>query len=126
MEQGIKIMSKKIKKQTIDGQTNEPTIIKAKKQVRSIDELLGRTENPYTSHASDEDYEKNLKAMPTTDLERHATEMGIMPRSNRQILIGKLVQEYRKKSSGYFNTLQFKQVEPKNKEALLRALQSGK
>jgi serine kinase of HPr protein (carbohydrate metabolism regulator) len=119
-------MAKKTKqKLTIDGQTNEP-VVKEKRQVRSIDELLGRTENPYTSHSSSEEYEKKLKNMQMTDLERHATEMGILPRSNKQVLIGKLVQEYRKKSSGYFNTLQFKQIEPKNKEALLKALQGGR
>jgi serine kinase of HPr protein (carbohydrate metabolism regulator) len=118
-------MAKKTTKKTIDGQTSEPSV-KIKRQVRSIDELLGRTENPYTAHKTEGDYEKKLKDMQTTDLERHATEMGILPKSSRPALIAKLVQEYRKKSTGYFNTLQFKDVQPKNIEALKQALKSGK
>jgi hypothetical protein len=118
-------MAKKTTKKTIDGQSADQAI-KMKKNVRSIDELLGRTENPYSASGTEQDYEQKLKNMPTTDLERHATEVGILPRSNRQTLVAKLLQEYRKKSNGYFNTLQFKQIQPKNSEALLNALKSGK
>ncbi len=130
-------MAKRITKKTIDGKLNEEQIVKEEKvtikenlsggkaNVRSIDELLGRRGNPY-SQGTVEEYEKKLRNMGTTDLERHATEMGSLPNANRKTLVARLVEKYRKNSSPYFNTNVVSNVEPKNATKLLDILKHAK
>jgi len=92
-----------------------------KRNVRSIDELLGRKHNPY-SVGTIAEYEAQLKKMPLSDLERHATEMGSLPNSNRNTLITRLLDKYRKVSSAYYNTNQINYIQPKNPEKLAELL----
>ena len=131
-------MAKRINKKTIDGKLNEEQIVKEEKKiiikqnlsggkanVKSIDELLGRRTHPY-SQGSVEEYENKLRNMGTTDLERHATEMGSLPNANRRTLVTRLVEKYRKNSSPYFNTNVVNNVEPKNPAKLLEVLKHAK
>jgi len=122
-------MPKKIQKQVIDGKVDELTqpATKTKRPIRSIDELLGRTSSPY-SVGNVNEYETKIKAMASTDLERHATEMGILPNSNRTTLLARLITQYNKTSGGYLNTSLYNSVEPKAKsrEALLKVLERAK
>jgi len=122
-------MPKKIQKQVIDGKVDELTqpATKTKRPIRSIDELLGRTSSPY-SVGNVNEYETKIKAMASTDLERHATEMGILPNSNRTTLLARLITQYNKTSGGYLNTSLYNSVEPKvkSREALLKVLERAK
>lgn len=96
-----------------------------KKNVRSIDELLGRTDNIY-SNGTIEEYEAKLRSMSTSDLERHATENGTFPNSNRKVLITRLLDRYRKTAGGYFNTNTYNVVTPKNPNKILDILKNSK
>lgn len=127
-------MAKKAKtKQVVDGKVEELTsvtpqavtlenITGGKRNVRSIDELLGRTTSNYTN-GTIEDYEVKIKDMTLADLQGHATSVGLLPVTNKSVLINRLLNEYKKKARGYFNTAQFNTVEPKNKEQALKAIQ---
>lgn len=138
-------MAKKIKKEkVVDGKEN-PKVIEVKvaeqakvaeqvkvtknihggkANVRSIDELLGRTSNPY-SVGNAEDYEKSLKNLTLADLQKHATEVGLLPVTNIKVLVTRLVEQYKKTARGYYNTKTFNTVEPKNPEQLLKILKAG-
>jgi hypothetical protein len=95
-----------------------------KYNVRSIDELLGRTSNPY-SVGTEVEYEASLKKMTLADLQTHATHVGLLPVTNTRVLITRLMDLYRKTARGYYNTLQTNVIEPKNKERLLEILKRG-
>jgi hypothetical protein len=95
-----------------------------KKKVRSIDELLGRTDNPYVGKTAEE-YEEGLKKLTLVDLQKHATEVGLLPITNSKVLIGRLVVEFNKKARGYFNTITYNTIEPKNKTRLTEILKRG-
>jgi len=118
-------------KQIIDGKIEEAStalvtnnISGGKKNVRSIDELLGRKVNPYSNGTIDE-YETKIKDMTLADLQAHASNLGLLPVSNKNVLVTRLLGEYRKKARGYYNTIQFNTIEPKNKDAVLKALKAG-
>jgi len=114
-------------KQVIDGKVDQPVNlgVKEKRQVKSIDELLGRA-HPAYAMGTPEEYEVKIKNMATSDLERHATEVGIMPRTERNTLITRLVAHYRKTASSYFGTVQMNTIQPKNVDKALAALKGGK
>jgi imidazole glycerol phosphate synthase subunit HisF len=95
-----------------------------KYNVKSIDELLGRTSNPY-SVGTEAEYEASLKKLTLADLQSHATRVGLLPVSNNKVLISRLMDLYRKTARGYYNTLQVNVIEPKNKERLLEILKRG-
>jgi len=126
-------MTKKTKK--IDGKAAEgdklftppkSNTFAGKRNVKSIDELLGRNDSPYAVE-SYEDYEKRIKTLTTSDLERHATQMGVFPTSNKSILMKRLLNEFRKVSGGYFNVVQDGDNSGgKDPEALRRVLEKGK
>lgn len=128
------IMAKKTNKtNVIDGKIEEikeegvkviENITGGKRNVRSIDELLGRKTTFYTAGTLAE-YDAKVRDMTLADLQHHATSVGLLPISNKNVLINRLLNEYKKKSRGYFNTAQFNTVEPKNKEATIRAIRKA-
>lgn len=133
-------MAKKTKKsQVVDGKNDtskeesvqeQNVVVKrnitgTKYNVRSIDELLGYTHNPY-SVGNVEEYERKLKNMTLSDLQVHATELGLLPITNQKVLISRLVEQYNKTARGYYNTKQLNVIEPKNKEKLLEILKRGR
>lgn len=128
-------MAKKTKKvEAVDGMKDverdemglviHENVTGGKKKVRSIDELLGRTSNPYVGKTAEE-YEAGLKNLTLSDLQKHATEIGLLPITNSKILIGRLVAEFNKKARGYFNTITYNTIEPKNKNKLQEILKKG-
>lgn len=116
-------MAKKTRNKTIDGKVEVQNKNNGPTAPKSLAELLGRKEKNYGTL---EEYENKLSKMMTTDLEIHATEVGVTPRSDRKTLISRLVNEYRKTSSSYFNTLQIDQIKPKNPDAILKALRGAR
>lgn len=119
---------KTTKKKNIDGKlddvTNEPSLnntIQGKKNVRSIDELLGKKNNLYSCKSLAE-YEDKIKKMSFADLERHATEVGVFPSSNRTILHKRLITKFREVAGGYYNTIQHGVIQPKDPETLINVL----
>jgi hypothetical protein len=118
-------MAKVKTKITVDGKSDEPTTVlkygQGKKKVRSIDELLGQVSNPYSS-LSEEQYKDKLTNMSMSEIQAHAAGVGILPISNRPILVKRLLAEYAKKASGYYNTIVQQDVNPKNPAKLERLL----
>jgi hypothetical protein len=117
-------MAKVKSKITVDGKNNEAVTLKhgqGKRQVRSIDELLGYNTNPYAS-MTEEQYKDKLANMSLSEMQAHAANVGILPISNRPILVKRLVGEYTKKAAGYYNTVVERDANPKNPEKLSRLL----
>ena len=127
-DKGIEVNEEVIKQVNDKGGEGEQVKITSnitnKHNVRSIDELLGRTSNPY-SVGTEKDYEASLKKMTLADLQRHATQVGLLPVTNTKVLISRLMDLYKKTARGYYNTLQVNKIEPKNKERLLEILKRG-
>ena len=125
-------MARKTKnKQVIDGKLEEAVASKemenitgGKKNVRSIDELLG-VNKPVYSVGTFEEYELKLKNMTLADLQNHAASVGLLPVTNKAVLMGRLLKEYTKKARGFYNTSQFNAVQPKNVEQTLAAIKSS-
>lgn len=125
-------MAKKTKKnQVIDGKNDEEKVVVKKNttgtkyNVRSIDELLGRVNTPYKDVDATQ-YEARLSNMTLADLQKHATEIGLLPITNQKVLIARLIEQYNKTARGFYNTIQYNVVEPKNKEKLLEVLKFAK
>lgn len=118
-------MAKAKGKITVDGKNENGSLtLKAgqgKRQVRSIDELLGYTSNPYAS-MSEEQYKDKLTNLSMSELQTHAAAMGILPITNRTILAKRLLNEYTKKAAGYYNTITNENIEPKNPKKLSELL----
>ena len=52
----------------------------------------------------DKEYEKELNNMVKSDLQTHATKIGIIPIDNRPMLTQRLVREFKKHVSSYEST----------------------
>lgn len=125
-------MARTKKTQVVDGKIEENiekpstqvNITGGKKNVRSIDELLGRTKASYSASTM-EDYEAQVKNYTLADLQAHAASMGLLPVSNKAVLINRLLTEFKKKSRGYYNTATFNTVEPKSGAKTLKAIQGA-
>jgi hypothetical protein len=128
-------MAKKTKSaNVIDGKVEEPQIQEqvitklnvtgGKRNVRSIDELLGRTTAAYST-SNIEDYEAKIRNMTLADLQSHAASVGLLPVTNKNTLINRLLGEFKKKSRGFYNTTTFNEIQPKNREKLLKTIQQA-
>ena len=73
-----------------------------KKGVRSIDELLGETNNQYNTHDVKQ-YEAQLNNMNISDLQRHAASVQIMPKEDRRLLIKLLIKQFQINNSASNN-----------------------
>jgi len=84
-------MAKKIKKlKQVNGrqeETFEPT---------TLDQIWGDRGNGVYETSNENDYFKTLKAFNKTDLQSHASELGIMPIDNRERLENILLNRFRK------------------------------
>jgi len=74
-----------------------------KHNVQSIDELLGETNHRYDTHDI-KAYEEKLNRMNTSDLQRHAISVQILPKENRALLIKLLLKQFQVNNSGYIKT----------------------
>lgn len=124
------------KKTIIDGKLDDKAVdietdslsagsIPSKTKARNINELLGRKDSLYPEKTAGA-YEDSLRRMGLTDLERHATQVGITPVGNRARLVGRLLDEYRKRSSGYFGTYQEQNSQPKDPQKVLDILKKAR
>lgn len=82
-----------------------------KHNVRSIDELLGVVSSKYAVTGGKvltdiRQYEEHLTNLNTSDLQAHAAKVGVMPNHDRNILVKRLLKEFRISNSGALNTAQ--------------------
>ncbi len=118
-------------KEIVDGKVDDKETVKVianinggKANVRSIDELIGRKPLGYTV-GTVEEYEAKIKGLTLADLQKHATDVGLLPVTNRNVLINRLIGEFKKKARGFFNTSQFNTIEPKSRDKALKAARQG-
>jgi hypothetical protein len=124
-------MARKSKKvEIVDGKLEElkvsikENVTGGKKNVRSLDELLGTKSTEY-SHGSLDEYADKVKNMTLAELQAHAASVGILPVSDQKRLVARLINQYQKTSNKYYNTISFNTVEPKNRAALEKVLRHG-
>jgi len=97
------VKGKKEKKATLAQRQMADGKLYNKHGVKSIDELLGLSAGKYNTHDLQK-YEDYLAGLNTSDLQAHATRVGVMPNQDRNILLKRLVKEFRVSNSGYINT----------------------
>lgn len=83
-------MSKRKFKQ-LDGEQK----VNLEKRPTTLDQILGDTGMSRYKTLNEDIYTQQLKDMAFSDLQRHATENGIIPTDDRARLINKLVAEFR-------------------------------
>lgn len=97
-----------------------------KYKVTSIDELLGKRSGKY-EHSNVEDYAEYLKNMNVSDLQAHATRVGIMPNQDRNVLTKRLIKEFTVTNSGFYGTVQPQAVTQKPvSDDVLKILSQGR
>jgi hypothetical protein len=74
-----------------------------KRGVKSIDELLGISSNKYLTR-DETRYENYISNLNTSDLQTHATQVGVLPNQDRSVTIKRLLKEFRIHNSGFLNT----------------------
>ncbi len=74
-----------------------------KRGVRSIDELLGISSTKYTTRDEGK-YDDYINNLNTSDLQAHATKVGVLPNSDRTVLIKRLIKEFKVHNSAFLNT----------------------
>lgn len=65
-----------------------------KRGVKSIDELLGVRSNKYNT-SSEKEYEEYINSLNSSDLQEHATKVGVMPNTDRNVLTKRLLKEFK-------------------------------
>lgn len=88
-------MNKKLKNLTQIHGKNEDI------EVKSLDQIWGEDGSSKYKTLDQKEYENSLKEMNTTDLNAHASKIGLIPVENRELLIGRLVNEFKKHVSMY-------------------------
>lgn len=84
-------MAKLRKIKQLDGEVK----VDLKKRAVTLDQILGDTGMGRYNTLDEDVYTQGLKDMAWADLQRHATENGIIPMDDRARLINKLVAEFR-------------------------------
>lgn len=74
-----------------------------KKQARSIDEILGNNKRRYRQNTVEE-YQLHLKTLNLTDMQAHAQQVGLVPISDRKVLEGRLLREFKKTNNKFYGT----------------------
>lgn len=83
-----------------------------KRGVKTLDELLGEKVERY-QHKTVEDYKNFLDDLNLTDLQEHATKVGVLPKEDRNVLIKVLIKQYELVTSDYFNVVERQSNFPK-------------
>ena len=89
----------------------------AKKAVKNLSQTHGKEEKSFEPTTLDqiwgddglskyktldeEEYEKSLREMGKTDLQTHATQIGLIPVDNRETLMSRLVREFKRHVQKY-------------------------
>jgi hypothetical protein len=72
-----------------------------------------------------EEYEKQVRAMSKSELQKHSTQIGLIPIDNREILTGRLIREFSRHVAAYTVPSQSKK-EPKSVSGkAMRILKEG-
>lgn len=90
----------------------------------TLDQVWGDTGLSRYGTASLEEYKDQLRGMNRTDIQAHATRLGIVPVENREMLEKRLTKEFEKHTSSYKTPKSPKQTEV-SQEAL-RILGEGR
>lgn len=88
-----------------------------KYNVKSIDELLGETNRKYLTKDVKE-YESWLRARNTSDLQKHAIEVQVLPKEDRELLIRTLIKQFHVNHSAESNTVSRIDQKPVSQEVL--------
>jgi hypothetical protein len=67
----------------------------------TLDQIWGDTGMSKYSTLDEDEYESSLKGMNKSDLQTHATTVGIIPIDNRDMLAQRLVREFRSHVNSY-------------------------
>ena len=73
-----------------------------KKNVKSLDELLGEEVGKYST-SNIKEYESMLDTMNTSDLQRHAISVQILPKEDRKLLVKLLLKQFQINNSVKLN-----------------------
>lgn len=99
---------------------------------KSINDIIGFAgHSNYTTHDIKE-YENQLNAMATADLQSHAIRIGVKPSSGRKALVTRLLREFKTNNSSYGAALDTDRVRKNNKmtkkarETALKIMSDGK
>jgi hypothetical protein len=81
----------------------EPEEVTAKKTYRTLDQIFGDTGLSKYQTLDSGEYESQLKEMNLSDLQNHASKLGIFPNDNRDRLTKNLLREFSLYASQYIN-----------------------
>lgn len=96
-----------------------------KRGARSLYELLGEKHNIY-DQKTEAEYEAFLNSMNLTDLEVHASQVGVIPKEDRHQTIANLLRNFRLVSSDYYNTVEVQPVKFKVSKKVIDILSEGR
>ncbi len=91
----------------------------------TLDQIWGDTGLSKYKTLVESEYAGQLGDMSRTDLQTHATSLGIIPVENREILTSRLLREFRKHVSAY-TVPQSQTAKPKLSQKSLNILKEGK
>lgn len=117
---------KNIKKlKQVDGKA-EPKNTEKEFQPTTLDQLWGYAGKGKYNTNDEAAYTQGLNDMNKSDLQHHAVQIGLIPVDNRQILVQRLVREFRKHYASF--GLEKKAPQPKKKisEETIRILSGGR
>ena len=84
----------------------------------TLAEVWGDTASIKYSTTDPEKYEKEIKDYNKSDLQTHASKVGVIPIDSREMLTRKLMNEFKRHVASYNRPPQPKQLTKVNKEAL--------
>jgi hypothetical protein len=95
----------------------------SKETVQSLDQLWGDDGLSKYKTLDVVEYTEELAGMNKTDLQNHAAKLGLVPVDSREILVKRLVAEFKKHVTRY-EKVRKPEVKDNNKEAVIRKLLS--
>jgi hypothetical protein len=141
-EKKVKVPAKKTKSEQVEVKADETIVagsratkeLVEKQMLRkfgnkhgasTIDEILGEKINPY-EQKNDAEYEAFISDLNYTDLERHATEVGVAPRRDRDDLEKSLLKQFAQVNSSFYNGRIEQPVKAKISKKVLDILSEGR
>jgi hypothetical protein len=110
--------TRKLFKRQIDGKIN-------RKGARSLYELLGEKYSPY-DQKTEAEYASYLNTLNLTDLQMHASQVGVIPKDNIHQTIDNLLRQFRLVSSDYYNTTEIQPIKLKPSKKIIQILSEGR
>lgn len=91
----------------------------------TLDQIWGDTGNSKYGTLNEEEYESQLNEMNKSDLQTHATKIGLVPIDDRVRLTKRLLSEFRVHVASYKRP-EFKQSNPKISKEVAKILAEGR